>query len=216
MTTIYGVCAVIGATVLLCQFVMALIGLSGDHDFAQVDGDMDFHVHHAGAHGPAHAQENSTDGAQNPGHPHSSTWFFGVISFRTVVAALAFFGLTGLAVQSGGASAPKTLFTAGFAGVAAMYAVHWLMLQMSRLNADGTISIHEAVGKTGTVYLKVQGEHQASGKVVLNLRHRTVEFDARTAGESLPTGTHVVVLGVLGPDTVEVGRVPSGSEVSHA
>ena len=34
-------------------------------------------------------------------HGHGSTWMFGVISFRTVVAALTFFGLAGLASLSG-------------------------------------------------------------------------------------------------------------------
>jgi hypothetical protein len=207
MTTVYGLCAVIGGTILLCQFVMSLVGLSGDHDLAHVDSDMDFaDGHHAAGHG--HAAEHTQ-------HP-SSTWFFGVVTFRTIVAALAFFGLTGLAVQSGGAPAGKSLGLALAAGVAAMYAVHWLMQQMSRLNADGTIGIRDAVGLTGTVYLKVQARHQAAGKVVLNVRNRTVEFDARTAGDELPTGTPVVVLGVLGPDTVEVDRAPSAPEVSHA
>ena len=35
-------------------------------------------------------------------HGHGSTWMFGVISFRTVVAALTFFGLAGLAHRSAG------------------------------------------------------------------------------------------------------------------
>ncbi len=205
MSTVYGLCAVVGGTVLMCQFIMALIGMSGDHDFTDVDGDMDFGD---GGHGDGHGGSHH--------HHHSSTWFFGVISFRTVVAALAFFGLTGLAVTSSGGSQAQTLGIAIAAGLAAMYGVHWLMLQMSRLNADGTIGIHDSVGRTGTVYLKIQGHNQGAGKVTLNLRNRTVEFDARTPGEELPNGTQVVVLGVIGPDTVEVGRAPTDSEVPHA
>jgi hypothetical protein len=205
MTTIYGLCAVVGGTVLVCQFIMALVGLSGDHDLSDVDADMDFgDAHDAGG----HADGATADQTHGHGH-HSSTWFFGVISFRTVVAALAFFGLTGLAVQSGDSGAGRTLGIAVAAGVAAMYGVHWLMQQMSRLNADGTIGIREAVGQTGTVYLKVQGHNQGAGKITLNLRNRTVEFDARTAGDELPNGTQIVVLGVLGPDMVEVGPVPA-------
>ena len=214
MFSLYGLCAVIGGTVLVCQFVMALIGLSGDHDLSNLDGDLDLgDPHVASGHGPGPAADGH---AHSGAHPHSSTWFFGVVSFRTIMAAIAFFGLTGLAVQSSGGSDPQTLAIAVGAGVAAMFGVHWLMQQMSRLNADGTIGMTDAVGRTGTVYLKIQAHHQGAGKVTLNVHNRTVEFDARTAGEELPTGTQVLVLGVLGPDTVEVSRVPAGHEVTHA
>ena len=43
---------------------------------------------------------------------HGSTWLFGVLSFRTITAALAFFGLAGLAAQSAEASPPMVLLVA--------------------------------------------------------------------------------------------------------
>lgn len=199
MHTVYSICAVLGGTVLLCQFVMALIGLSGDHGFADADGEMDFGDAHSDAGGDAHSQH------------HSSTWFFGVISFRTAVAALAFFGLTGLAVTSSGAGGIQGLTMAFAAGIAAMFGVHWLMQQMSRLNADGTVRTAHAVGQTGTVYLRIPGHNQGAGKIVLNLHNRTVEIAAETAGDEIPTGAQVVVLGVVGPDVVEVRRATSAS-----
>jgi hypothetical protein len=211
MATVYGICAVLGGTVLLCQFVMALIGLSGDHDLSNVDGDMDFDAHGGASHGHSGHHGQSTQ----DGHHHGSTWFFGVITFRTVVAALAFFGLTGLAARSSGVGGSQTLLVALAAGVGAMFVVHWLMQQMSRLHADCTVRIDAAVGATGTVYLKVPGHNRGAGKVQLNLRNRTVEIEAMTAGDEIPTGAQVVVLGVAGPDLVEVGRAPAPSEVSH-
>src|SRR5436309_1090736 len=47
------------------------------------------------------AQSADADGHDAAGH-HGSSWLFAVISFRTLVAAAAFFGLTGLATQSAG------------------------------------------------------------------------------------------------------------------
>ena len=76
METVYLVCAVVGGTVLVCQFVMTLLGLGGDHD---AGGDHDV-AHDAGHH--------------EAGHDHDSSWLVGVLTFRTLVAALAFFGVS--------------------------------------------------------------------------------------------------------------------------
>ena len=77
------------------------------------------------------------------------------LSFRTIVAALAFFGLAGLAAQSAEASTPMTLGIALAAGLAAMYAVYGMMQLMYSLRAEGTVHIQRAVGREGTVYLRI-------------------------------------------------------------
>ena len=56
-----------------------------------------------------------------------------------------------------------------------------------------------AVGQTGTVYLRVPGKGAGPGKVTLNLQNRTVELEAFTAADELPTGTPIRVVAVLGP-----------------
>jgi hypothetical protein len=50
--------------------------------------------------------------------------------------------------------------------------------------------------------------------VTLRLQNRTVEYQALTPHDALPTGSKVVVTGVLGPDTVEV--VPTGHPAEAA
>ena len=54
---------------------------------------------------------------------HGSMQVFRVLSFRTMIAALAFFGLAGLAAQSAKATPLATLLIAVAAGAAAMAAV---------------------------------------------------------------------------------------------
>ena len=88
MATVFVVCAAIGGTVVVIQFVLTMIGLGGDAmdlDIGDVDTDMD--VDFDG--------DLDVSGEIDAGHVGSS-WLFGVISFRTVIAALAFFGLAGL------------------------------------------------------------------------------------------------------------------------
>ena len=104
MYTLFLVCAVVGGTIFLLQFVLAVMGADTD--------DVDL----AGGHDLPHDFQGDlsadTGDLTGHGHGHGSTWMFGVISFRTIVAALTFFGLAGLASQSGGLSGPVTLLTA--------------------------------------------------------------------------------------------------------
>jgi membrane protein implicated in regulation of membrane protease activity len=213
MTTVFIICAALGGTVLVIQFIMALIGLGGDmldmdvsadvgHDIGGGDfhgdlggGDLhggDFHTDHGG---DSHAHDATT---------HGSTWLFAVVSFRTVVAALAFFGLAGLWAQASDFSDPMVLLVAAAAGVLAMFLVYWLMLGLTKLQAEGNVRIQRAVGQRGTVYLRVPGNRSGTGKIQFNLQNRTMEYLAVTAGEELPTGTKVIVVGVVDPTTLEV------------
>jgi hypothetical protein len=60
----------------------------------------------------------------------------------------------------------------------------------------------------------VPGQRAGVGKVTLKLQNRTVEYQALTPYQQLPTGSKVVVTAVLGPDTVEVA--PAGTPVPTA
>jgi hypothetical protein len=211
MTYVFIVCAATGGTILVIQFLLGLIGLGGEmfdvdvpqdvgHDFGgDFHGDTggDFHGDHPG--GDAHAAQS----ADQSDH-HGSMHLFRILSFRTIVAALAFFGLAGLAAQSYGANDSTTLLVAVAAGAAAMAAVYWMMRGMQELRADGTVRVQRAVGQHGNVYLRVPPNRSGSGKIQFNLQNRTMEYLAVTAGPELPTGTKVVVVGVVNPTTLEV------------
>jgi hypothetical protein len=69
------------------------------------------------------------------------------------------------------------------------------------------------VGKAGAVYLRIPANRSGSGKITLNLQNRTMEYQAVTAGEAIPTGANIVVVGVVGPDTVEVELAPAHASV---
>lgn len=192
MELLYIVCAILGGTLLLCQFVMTLVGL-GHHGDLGVD-------HHDGF----EAGHDVHDGHHHVGHESTTAWFVGILTFRTIVAAITFFGLAGLAASSAGLHALTGLLIALAAGTAALLLVGFLMKGLYGLRADGTARIERSVGKYGTVYLRVPGNKSGIGKVTLNLQNRTVEMQAMTPEQDLPAGSKVVVVGVVSPDTVEV------------
>ncbi len=182
---------------MVCQFILTLTGMGHDSDGGGLDVGHDMSFDHGGAdHGHGEAHDHHTD----------STWLFGVITFRTVVAALAFFGLAGLAADAAKMNGGLTLAIAAVSGLAAMYGVHSLMQFVRRLREEGTTRIQSAVGCAGTVYLRIPGQKSGAGKVTVDVRGREVEYEAMTAGEALPTGARVQVVGVLGPDTLEVAQ----------
>ena len=201
LTTFFLICAVVGGTVLICQFVLTLVGLGGEH--MGMDAGHDFHgdvghdVHVGGAHG---AESSGHDASGS----HGSSWLFAVISFRTLVAAATFFGLAGLAAKSAGQGMGVQLLLGGLAGVAAMYGVHWMVRTMGTLGEDGTVRVRQALGMEGTVYIPIPAAKAQAGKIQLKLQNRLVEYEAVTSGPTkLATGTKVRVVGITG-GTLEV------------
>jgi hypothetical protein len=190
---IFLVCAAIGGTLLLCQFLLGLLGL-GHHD---VDHDHDL------------------DHGHDVDHDHESSWYVGMLTFRSVVTAVTFFGLGGLAAAEASLHPSVCFGLAVACGVGSLFVVAWLMKSLHRLKADGTVHIDRAVGKTGTVYLSIPGNQTGAGKVTVKVQNRTVEYLAITRQESLATGTPVQVVAVVSCDTVEVAPVPQPQAVSH-
>jgi membrane protein implicated in regulation of membrane protease activity len=127
-----------------------------------------------------------------------------MLSFRSVTAALTFFGLAGLAAQSANASVVIVLLVAVAAGLAALYSVYRLMRWLSTLSSDGTVRVQRAIGHQGTVYLRIPGHNAGTGKIQIVLQSRTVELLATTGGDPLPAGARVLVVDVLTPNTVAV------------
>jgi hypothetical protein len=192
MTTFFVVCAALGGGVLVVQLLLSLLGVV----------DAGGHVDVADGH----------DG----GGVHTASEGLDLMSVRALSAGVAFFGLGGLA----GMATPFGLFAAIplalIAGTAAMFGTAVAMRWMLGFDDDGTVSIHGAVGATGTVYLTIPGERKGSGKVMLTLQNRTVEYQAVTSDASLLTGAPIMVVDVVGPDTVHVVADPTRKELSNA
>lgn len=209
MSMLYIICATVGSCVLVFQFAMSLLGLSDDGDLAhgELGGEVGHDVPHDSSAGGDDAAEHDT---------HGTTSLFQILSVRTVTAALAFFGLTGLAAESRQVSGGSAFVLALGAGMVALYGVHFLMQQLFKLRTDGTVRLSRAVGQTATVYVRIPAQGQGVGKVVLTLQNRTVELDAVSDAGEIPAGTEVVIQRLTGAEVVEVSRVRVTQEMTNA
>ncbi len=216
LDTLFLMAAVVGGTVMVCQFLMTMLGLGDDGaDFGDGDvggdvgvdvgdfdggGDMDLDVdgdHQTPMH---HAADADVD------HPGSS-WLFQVLSFRTIVAALTFFGLGGAWSSSSGHTEALALMIAFAAGGGAMFAMYHLMKAIYNLQSSGNVDIRNAVGQPAKIYIPVPSAGEGKGKVQVTLQGRMMEYEAITDDdEKLNTGENVIVEAVVGSDIVKVMR----------
>ncbi|HEX2092571.1 MAG TPA: hypothetical protein VHG28_09230 [Longimicrobiaceae bacterium] len=130
-----------------------------------------------------------------------------LLSVRALSAGLTFFGIGGLAGYAAGLGPVAAVPLALVLGGAATFAVAAIMRALLRMESDGTTRIERALGEPATVYLSIPGGRTGLGKVHLKLQNRLVEYQALSS-HSLPTGAQVVVVDVVGPDTVEVAPTP--------
>lgn len=180
MTHLFLFCAAAGGVVLLLQLAASLLG--ADHD-----------AHHDAGH-LGHGAEQGLN----------------LYSVRAVAAAVAAFGLAGLAGRSLGLPTGAALGVALPVSAVAAVGVAAAMRSLLRLESDGTVRLRDAVGASAVVYLGVPGDSAGAGKVQLTLQNRTVELQAVTRQAApLPTGTDVIIIDVVGPETVEVVPTPS-------
>ncbi len=208
MGTLFLIAAVVGGTILVCQFGLTLLGLGHD------SGGLGHHIggdFHGDAHvgGTFHVGDSHVGGTHADATQHdNSTHVFSVITFRTLVAATAFFGVSGRAALSAGYEPSTSFVLAVIVGVAAMYGMYWLMRLIAGLNSSGNERIGNAIGRRATVYLRIPATRSGAGKVQLSMQNRIVEYQALTdEAEPLQSGESVEVVDVVGGDTVYVRRI---------
>jgi membrane protein implicated in regulation of membrane protease activity len=177
------------------------LGLGGHHD---IGGDHDFGGHDAGGHDASGHDTGHDADHSHEGGSGTTNWFLSVLTFRTLSAAAAFFGLTGLVLTKAGIEQEIAVAAAIAVALAVAFTIRWLMQNLSRLNLDGTVHIHKAIGAAGTVYLSIPGNQAGAGKVHVRVDGRLIEYKAITKSAELPTGADVVVVAVIDSGTLEV------------
>ncbi len=225
---IFLVCAVLGGTVMVCQFLLTLLGMGddgsdmgGDDFSADADlgaGDFDAGDFDAGSaagtDGDLASDHHTTLSQASDGEfQHtSSNWLFGVLSFRTLVAALAFFGLSGKAALSAEVAPAAALMAATLVGLGAMFGMYWLMRSISRLSSSGNQRIGNALGKPATVYVSIPASGEGAGKVQLTMQNRIVEYQAvTTEKQPLKSGEPVEVVDIVNHNTLQVRRMEASA-----
>ena len=199
-------CIAIPATlVLLIQTILSIIGLSGSDGDADVpDGGIDI----AGDGIPdvlPDAASYGVFGSDFPDYGDAPDSGFRLLSLRTIIAFLTIFGWVGLITLKQGLPTAWSLIISFAGGFVAMLLVALAVSWMMRFQTDGTRNIGNALGKSGTVYLRIPANRDGNGKVNLMLQDTFVELDAVTDEENeIPSGREVVVIGLSGQSTLVV------------
>ncbi len=204
-------CMAIPATlILLIQTIMMLIGLGSGSD-ADVDGDIDTDVD-VDVDTDVDVDADVGDGVFGDDLPEGDldpSGFDGlrIFSVRGIIAFFVVFGWMGIALDSANISSYITLPVSIAAGFAVMVLIAFLFKAIMKLESSGNIDIRNALGVSGTVYLKIPAKREGSGKVNVMIQGSYCERDAVTDNEeSLPTGSEIVVTGFSGQNTLVVRK----------
>ncbi len=187
-------CIAIPATVMLIiQLVLTLIGLGGD-------GDADPTVEDAYTDGLDDGVELS-DGDSDMGDGLSIFTLRGFITFFSVA------GWVGTICSGAGLQLWLCILISVASGVLAMLSVAFLMKWLFKLQYDGTENIKDALGVSGTVYLRIPPSRTGKGKISAIINGKLTEKSAVTDEETVIIGgEEVTVVGISGEETLIVKR----------
>jgi len=116
---------------------------------------------------------------------------FGVI--KSILSFLSIGGLVGSIMLADGWSLVGALAAAVFSGVIAVFLLSILFRALLKNQANVNWSLHDSVGKTGKVYLRIPP--QGSGLVSVNIKGMDRELIAFSNIEiEIPTGSEIVVV----------------------
>ena len=211
-----------GGLLFLGRVAMTLLGGGGDGthgnldasgsglggDAVHLDGGLAGHAGdgagntHAADAGAAHAGAAHHDDANN-----ASDASFRLLTMQGLMAFFLMAGLAGLALHRGSALGWIISALGAFlVGLATMVLVAKIFQWALRLQSSGNVSIWQAIGETGTVYLGISG--QEPGQVQICIQNHLKVVDAITADQQpIETGERVFVIDVVNDKTLVVRKV---------
>lgn len=174
----YGI-GILALLVVVLQMLLTLIGFDGDG----IEGGFDL------------------DAAEfDPGSG------IGLFSSQTIAAFFLGFGWVGVAAIKSGLSILLSGLLAFTCGLAAMFAMLFMLRALLRLQSRGNLVYANALGSEGTVYVTIPGsDEDGGGQIELMLQGRLITADARkTTPGALKPGRRVRVTAVNGQNTYTV------------
>jgi membrane protein implicated in regulation of membrane protease activity len=190
--------AAVFTVLFLWQIVIMIIGMDVDahgHIGAEgIDhGDFDHADHGGGDHSQADGGEAVT---------------FTFVSIRSLIAFGTLFSWAGSLYLATGTSAILAILYSVVWGLAAMFAVSYLLYWLLRQQELGNATVWSAIGEEGTVYMDIP--EGGLGKIRVLVSGAISFVNARSRdGNPLESGTKVRVVGVLNDTTLEVEETRS-------
>lgn len=189
-------CIAIPATVmLLIQMVLTLIGLGGDEADADVEA------------------EGADDGIEIDDADEAferGDVFDGGLRLFTLRGLIAFFsvmGWVGTICCGSGLHLAISILISVASGFLAMTVIALLMKWLFSLQYDGTENVREALGVSGTVYLRIPPARTGKGKINAIIQGKLCEKYAVTDEETMINADEeITVVGISGEETLIVRR----------
>ena len=129
---------------------------------------------------------------------------FKALTFQGLMAFLMFFGLAGLYTLNSTETSTLAIGVGGIAGFASMYGTGKLFQLFITLQSDGSVGISDAIGSTGSVYLRIP--HGGAGQVQVNFGGSLRTMDAKSHDDAeIGNGEFIEVVDILG-DVLVVKR----------
>lgn len=179
---IYWCIAIPFSVLFIIQIFLTFFG--GDIDGIEADGDSDLSIE----------SDHGID--------------FQFITLKNLVAFFTIFGWTGIACLNGGLGIGKSVFISTLAGLVMMTIMASIIYFMGKLTDDGTLSLKNAIGKVGSVYLTIPAKRAGMGQVQIKVQGLQT-LDAMTDNEvDIKTGAIIEVVEILNNEILVVK--PSG------
>ncbi|MBR6783377.1 MAG: hypothetical protein IKM32_01665 [Clostridia bacterium] len=196
-------CIAIPATViLLIQMVLTLIGLGGDSD-ADTDGaDVDTDT----ADGIDDVIElDEADEAFEKGEAFDAG--LRLFTLRGLIAFFSVMGWVGTICCGEGMHLALSVVISIASGFTAMLVIALLMKWLFSLQYDGTEDVRDALGVSGTVYMRIPPARTGKGKINAIIQGKLCEKYAVTDEETMINrDEEVTVVGISGEETLIVRR----------
>ena len=195
---VFAAVAIPSTVILFLQTILMLIGIGGEgagDEIGDADTDLDAQDGVFGSDSVDQEVDDGIDGGLR------------IFSFRGIIAFLCVLGWVGVLCVRLALPLAATVAIAAASGFAAMLLIALLFRLIYSLQADGTENIRNALGASGTVYLRIPPKRQGKGKINLLLDGKLVEKEAITDDpEMIVYGEQILVIGISGGSELIVKR----------
>lgn len=183
------------SVIFIIQMVLSFTGIGGGSTDPGADiPDMQTDISSAG-HDISHSNEDAGPG-------------FSFFTLRNFIAFFTLFGWSGLALNNAGISIGITLTLAVLIGIVAMLIISSLFYFTMKMADSGNVSVKNAIGATGKVYLPIKAKNGNVGKVQVTFQGSIREMQAVTMlDKDLSTNTIIRVTGLADENILIVERI---------
>jgi hypothetical protein len=123
---------------------------------------------------------------------------FQFFSLKNLIAFFTLFGWVGIAAIDSGFSETMSIVLATIAGLIMMLIMGTVAYFLAKANADGSMKIVKAIGRSGEVYLTIPKRRSQAGKVQIVVQGSLRTLDAMTDDEhDIPNGRLIRVKEVI-------------------